>query len=253
MGGEADWLTFSVEALDGPRAMKLGDPPVVEPFTLESARMGTRTVDIAPYFDLGRPGRYAVLATVKIKEWGEELTSRPAMIDVSQGTKLWEQEIGVPVANGAPEPRKYMLQQANYKKHLQLYVRVSDPDEAQVFRVFPIGLLVSFSQPEAQVDRQSLLHVLFQTGAKAFAYTVVNPDGEVVVRQTHEYAGSRPMLKKSADGKISVAGGARHFTSADIPPSNVMGASMTNQPVIPPPPAEATPEKKKKDAKSKKK
>lgn len=254
LGDDAEWLSFNVEGTEGARTMQLSDPPVAGAFTLESARVATRTVNLAPHFDLSQLGRYSVTATVKIKEWSEELSSRPQPIEIVRGLKVWEQEFGVPSTGGTPELRKYALQQANYLKQLQIYVRVSDADDARVFRVFPLGTLVSFSVPEAQVDQQSQLHVLFQTGARAFAYHVVNPDGEMVGRQTHEYAGSRPQLRKTEDGKISVSGGVRRFTSMDIPPTEIAGASVTNSPTAPEPPTEPPPgKKKKKDAKAKQK
>lgn len=254
LGDDAEWLSFSVEGVEGARAVQLSDPPVAGAFTLESSRMATRTVNLAPYFDLTQPGRYAVTATVRVKEWNEELSSRPQPIEIVRGLKVWEQVFGVPSTGGSPELRKYSLQQASYLKQLQLYVRVSDAEDAHVLRVFPLGPLVSFGVPESQVDRQSQLHVLFQTGARAFSYNVVTPDAEVVLRQTHEYAGTRPHLSKGEDGKISVTGGLRRFTSTDVPPSEVAGASFTNAPVAPEPsPAPPLDKKKKKDAKARQK
>lgn len=253
LGEDAEWLDFNVEGTEGARTMQLSDPPVVGAFTLESARVATRTVNLTPHFELGQPGRYSVIATVKIKEWNDQVSSRPQVIEIVQGTKLWEQEFGVPVTNSTPELRRYTLQQANYLRQMQLYVRVSDAGDARVFRIFPAGPLVSFSSPEAQVDQQSQLHLLFQTGARSFAYVVVNPDGDVVARQTHEYAGSRPQLRKAEDGRLSVTGGARRFTSMDIPPAEVVvGASLTNATAAPEPTPEA-PVDKKKNAKPKKK
>ena len=85
----------------------------------------------------------------------------------------------------APEARKYTLQQANYIKQLTLYVRVTDLTEQRVFKVLPVGPLLSFSRPEARIDRDSNLHLLFQTGARSFLYQVINPEGDLLARQTH--------------------------------------------------------------------
>ena len=80
-----------------------------------------------------------------------------------------------------------------------------------------IGPLVALSLPEPRVDQRSHLHLLYQNGARTFSYTVINPDGEIIIRQTHEYVGSRPRLQTARDGKISVIGGARRVTSNDLP------------------------------------
>jgi hypothetical protein len=177
-----------------------------------------RTVDLMPYYDLSKPGRYTVSACVKIKQWNEQVHSGAKTFDISRGTKIWEQEFGVPAnGGGSPEARKYALQQANYGKRLMLYVRLTDLNENKVFRVFPAGPLVSFNRPEAQIDRTSNLHVLFQTGAHSFFYEVISPDGEMLLRQTHDYTGTRPVLRNGEDGKTFIAGGIRRVTANDLP------------------------------------
>ncbi len=218
LGKDAEWLSFTVASRDGHPVPRLGDPPVTGEFSLESAMVATRRVDLMPHFDFGLPGRYLVTATVRIKAWNEEISSAPKQFEIVRGTKIWEQEFGVPKAEGVPEVRKYVLQQAQYLKRLMLYVRLTDVTDTQVVRVLPAGPLVSFSRPEAQVDKVSNLHLLFQTGARAFQYLVITPAGEIIVRQTHDYAYTRPVLRSREDGRILVAGGTRRFTEHDLPP-----------------------------------
>ena len=221
-GSEPDWLTFLVESRDGFIVVKNGEVPVLGEFTLESSEVATRHVDLAPYFALPRPGRYHVTATVRVKQWDATLTTKPKSFDIIQGAKLWSQDFGVPAAAGVtnqlPEVRKYTLQQANYlRTQLRLYLRLTDAAESKVIKVFSLGPMVSFSQPEPQLDKFSNLHLLYQNGARSFSYTVVTPDGDVVVRQTHEYANSRPRLQVDRDGKLVVAGGMRRVSSNDVP------------------------------------
>ncbi len=221
-GSEPDWLTFLVESRDGFIVVKNGEVPVLGEFTLESSKVATRHVDLAPYFALPRPGRYHVTATVRVKQWDATLTTKPKSFDIVQGAKLWSQDFGVPAAAGVtnqlPEVRKYTLQQANYlRTQLRLYLRLTDAAESKVIKVFSLGPMVSFSQPEPQLDKFSNLHLLYQNGARSFSYTVVTPDGDVVVRQTHEYANSRPRLQVDRDGKLVVAGGMRRVSSTDVP------------------------------------
>src|SRR5882724_6373716 len=75
LGAEPDWLTFSIESRDGFVVSKDGDTPVTGEFLLESSKMATKRVDLAPYFLLDRPGRYAVGATVRIKQWDKDRKS----------------------------------------------------------------------------------------------------------------------------------------------------------------------------------
>ena len=224
LGREEDWLTFSVESRKSEVVPKTGEVPVAGEFVLESSRVATKRVDLAPYFALNRSGRYSVTATVQIKDWNQSVRSQPKSFDIIEGARLWEQEIGVPDSgagtNAMPEVRKFILQQANYlKSQLRLYVRLTDASGTKTFRVFPIGPMVSFGRPEPQVDKFSNLHLLYQEGPHAFSYTVVNPDGEIIARRTYDYVDKRPRLVPDAEGKVLVIGGVRRPTAKDVPPS----------------------------------
>jgi hypothetical protein len=224
LGRGEDWLTFSVETRDGEVVPKFGDAPVGDEFVLESSRVATIHVNLAPYFALTRTGRYSVTAAMQIKQWNQTVRSQPRSFDIIEGVRLWEQVIGVPGSapgtNAMPEIRKFVLQQAYYlKSQLRLYVRVTDGSGARTFRVFPIGPMVSFGRPEPQVDKFSNLHLLFQVGPRTFTYAVINPDGELIARQTYDYGDRRPRLQPDAEGKILVTGGVRRPTPQDVPPS----------------------------------
>ena len=223
LGAEPDWLTFSIESRDGFVVVKRGEAPVTDEFTLESGQVAKRQVEISPYFELNRIGRYRVTATVRLKQWETQFTTKPAAFDIINGAKLWTQDFGVPSPGGEtprpPEVRRYTLEQANYlRSQLRLYLRLTDEADGSILKVFPLGPMVSFGMPERQIDKQSQLHVFFQNGARSFNYLVVTPDGEIVTRESYEYtASSRPRLQLNEEGKVVVAGGVRKVTSADIP------------------------------------
>jgi hypothetical protein len=238
LGVDADWLTFSVESADGFVVVKNAEVPVLGEFDLGSSQVATKRVDLQPYFGLMRPGRYTVTATVRIKNWSAEVASPPKKFDVISGVELWSQDFGVPasdgVTNGPPEVRKYILQEANYlSSQLRLYVVVSDAPESRVFKVVRIGKMVSFSQPETQLDRSSNLHILWQSGAVTFVYVVVNPDGQLLQQEIYDYVTTRPRLNVNADGSIVVIGGVRR--------ENVEESSEEMPMVKLPPPAPAKP------------
>jgi hypothetical protein len=225
LGREDDWLALNVESREGRNVTLLSDIPVKEEFTLPASMVATRRVDIAPHYDLSTPGRYTVTATVKIPEWNDEVPSKSKTFEIVRGANLWEQLVGVPSASGLPEVRKYVLQQAQMKQ-LTLFVRVTDEYENKTYRLMPLGPLVSFSRPEPQVDKDSNLHLLFQTGARSFSYSVVTPKGDLILRQRHDYTRTRPVLRSGEDARIYVAGGQRLFAADDIPPP--VTPSLTN-------------------------
>jgi hypothetical protein len=228
-GADNDWVHFTIEGRDGYVVAMTGEVPVTGEFEVESSTVATKRVDLAPYFTITRPGRYLVTALVKLKDWDKQLANKPKGFDVIAGTKLWEQDFGVPVPAGestAPDVRRYALQQAIHLKQMKLYARVTDQAESRVFACFPLGPMVSFSKPECQIDKSSNLHVLYQTGARAFNYSVVNPDGKLTLRRTHEYSETRPVLRADREGRIVVAGGVRRPSRDDFPP---LSDSSTNE------------------------
>lgn len=222
LGADADWLTFTIESRSGDVVAKNSDVPVEKPFELPSGKTAIRRVEISSYFALNRLGRYQLNAHVRIKDWDTAVTAKPKSFEIINGAKIWAQDFGMPqpagVTNQAPEVRRYTLEQANYLRgKLRLYLRVTDSSETRVFKVLHLGPMVSISDPEHQVDRGNRLHVLYQYGARTYLYSVITPDGELVVRQTHEIAPNRPRLQPDEAGGFLVVGGARRIASSDLP------------------------------------
>ncbi len=222
LGADANWLTFDVESADGFIVIKNAEVPVAGEFDVGSSQVATKHVDLKPYFNLIKPGRYHVTATLRIRDWKIEMTSPAKFFDVVTGAKLWSLDFGLPAAGGAtnsaPEVRKYTLEKANYlRSQLQLYVEVSDQPESHVFNVVALGRMVSFNEPDTQLDRLSNLHILWQSGARLFSYTMVNPDGGLMKQELYDYVTTRPRLNLNDDGTVTVFGGVRRPKDGELP------------------------------------
>jgi hypothetical protein len=232
-GADNTWLDFSVETQDGHAIGKTAEFPPAEAFALDSAQRATRRIDIAPCFNLTARGHYKVRANVLVQEWNQVITSPPVEFDIIEAAKLWEQDFGVPlpqgVTNRPAEIRRYSLQEANYLKHLTLYFRVSDRT-GRINKVFPLGQMISFGQPDARLDKVNNLHVLYQNGPHSFYYTVIDPDGDVIVRRNYEYT-TRPRLRADENGNFDVIGGTRRVSESDLPPPTA--AELMPPPAVP--------------------
>jgi hypothetical protein len=219
LGADPDWLKFDVESREGSVVAKISDPDVIGEFDLDSLKVATKRIDLAPHFSITQLGRYSITATVKIKAWDRELASAPKSFDIIHGAKLWEQDFGVPVrsehADGSPEVRKYVLEQANYLKgQLRMYLRLTDSSGSRTFRVVPVGQMVSFSRPEAQLDKFNNLHLLYANGPRTFSYSIFSPDAALTSRDIYDLTASRPRLKVNDEGEISVLGGSRRVVAS---------------------------------------
>ncbi|MCP5524572.1 MAG: hypothetical protein H7A46_23840 [Verrucomicrobiales bacterium] len=248
LGASQNWLKFDVEATDDTYVQHLADPPVVYEFTVPNAGRGTRRVDLAPYYKVDKAGRYKVVAHVRIDELAIEAVSEPAYFSIIGGAVIWEQAFGWrPVIDGEPREvsfRRYALVHAMDGRQIMLYAQVSDREGLEIYRVTKLGRYLTFSKPEAMIDRESRLHVLWQTGARVFTYVLLDTRVELQVRQTFQYTSSKPALRSTEDGTVKVLGGTRIPTAYDLPvkdetlpapPATEVPPATGALPTLPPP------------------
>ncbi len=234
-GREKGWLKFAVAAKEGYVGMRQNDVPIDSEFTLESSERANVRVNIAPYFQLDKTGHYKITATVAVPEWKRSFNSDPKDIDIIKGARVWQQEFGVPNpadTNAEPQLRIYALQEANYlRSRLMLYAQVTDSD-GRINNVTPIGPMISFGQPEAKVDKNSNLHILYQNGPRSFNYSIVNPQCQLIKREFYDYT-SRPRMVSDDNGNISVEGGTRRITRDDLPAPKTPAVNDVPAPTTP--------------------
>jgi hypothetical protein len=89
LGTTEDWLTFSVENTDGSVVSQIKPVEVRKEFTIPSAHRANLSFDLAPCFDLTKFGRYHIVATVRMPQWGQNFSSKPKVFGISTGVKLW--------------------------------------------------------------------------------------------------------------------------------------------------------------------
>jgi hypothetical protein len=223
LGTDNQWIAFNIVGEHEYVVPKQGEMPVQSPFTLQSGQSVTREFNPTPYFRFREPGRYSLSATIRIAQWKQVIVCKPVAFTVSEGVPLphlGDLTIGVPPSPGAtnvpPEVRRYSLLKASDLNELRLYFRLTDQN-GRTLRVFPLARMLSFSDPAAEIDRANNLHVLLQTGARTFTYSVLDPNGSLLARQFHEYTRTRPSLHSNNEGQVFVEGGRRVLTWEDVP------------------------------------
>lgn len=238
LGKDNSWLTFHIESAGGGLVMERKPVDVQGEFRLPSGSRARKMVNLAEAFELTKMGRYITTATVHVADWGESFTTaRARHFGIATGVKLWEQAFGIPSDKPGkrPEIRKFQLMQANHLKQLNLYVRIVDETGSETFTIYPLGPLVGFSRPEAQLDRWSNLHIMYQDKARSFRYFTVTPDGLLLTRQSWEVTDeSRPTMTVNSEGRISVTGGVRRVSGTDLPPPELVSEKSTPAPSLEP-------------------
>ena len=153
LGGDNQWLTFNVDSYDGFIVLKNSEVPVMGAFDLESSQEATKHVDIAPSFGLNKQGRYKITATLNVKNWPQQINSKPKDFEIVPGAKLWSQDFGLPATNRAPEMRRYSLEEASYLRgQKRLYVQVSDQAGGQIFATRALGPSVAIFNDAGGTD-----------------------------------------------------------------------------------------------------
>ncbi len=218
LGTWPGWLNFSVERMPAGVVKRIGDVSDSGAFTLEQSTVGTIKYDLAPIFEIDQMGIYRVTATVTPIEGGQSYTSAQWSFEVINGTRIEDRTFGFTQEDGTVEQRKYILQQANYLKQVQLYLRVTDPTESRTYKVVALGGVVSFKRPEFLIDRKSRFHILHQFSATEYHYHVIDADGLVVSREIRQSTDKRPQLRVNDEGLVAVIGGVRRLDKSDIPP-----------------------------------
>ena len=224
LGEKADWLTFSIESSRNKTLSAERPLDIYGRFEIPNAGSGIRRVQLVPAFRLQEQGSYQIKATVVLPELGFKKSSEAVEVNILSANLLWEREFGlVSSADGKPpEIRRYELMRSINEKSIELYVRVSSQYRESIFGVYSLGNVVSFGEPERQVDRLSNLHVLFQNGARSFRYAIIKPNGEILLQQRWDYTNTRPRLSLGEQGLIEISGGMRQISYDDIPSPEAM-------------------------------
>ncbi|MBX3733356.1 MAG: hypothetical protein KF791_12265 [Verrucomicrobiae bacterium] len=236
LGADAEWIQFTVEGVDGRVVTKRSDPPETGEFTLEQATRGKLRWNLTPLFSLEDPGMYRVYATVSLPD-GDLQTTTPKVFEIVPGVALHEpREVGVRLPDGTTDRRKYILQQVNFLKKLQLYLRITDPTESRTHAIIALGPTVNFDRPQWVVDRETRFHVLHRATGDLYAYHIFQGDGSLQTRQLWQ-GDPRPDLVFVNDaGEVGVRRGRRRPDPSDIPavlPAKSPGPAAAAE--IPPP------------------
>lgn len=205
--GTQRWFGFEVtggqQQLLAPAALQ-SEPPL----HIESGKSVTRKIDLGTLYPVHDFGTYHVRAHVFFADLNKFFYSPAKVFQVADARPIWQKTVGVPDGQpGAGGARTYSLLSNRFPDHTSLYVRVEDKNSGTVFRTYSLGRVISFDQPQVEIDRANQLHVLHCTAPRTWAYSHVGLNGELLKQSTFLQVKSQPHLKRVADGLIAVHGG----------------------------------------------
>jgi hypothetical protein len=202
------WLGFEVTGNDGQSIPPLNTESAQPPLKIEAGQRVTRQIDLAPLYPVHDFGAYHVRTHVYFADLGKFFYSRAGVFEVTDARPIWQQTVGIPSGGAAPgEVRTYSLLTNRFPDHTSLYVRVQDKDTGIVYATYSLGRTIAFEQPQAEIDRANQLHVLHCAAPRAWSYSRIGLNGELLAHSSYMEARGRPRLVHGGDGEVAVRGG----------------------------------------------
>ena len=233
--GNNKWFGLQLETLDG-RPL----PPVNGEYTNPPVELGpqqkiSRTVNLTPLFPVSEFGGYRLKANVYSQANNRFFASPSLNFEVTDGQVLWQKAVGVPDGSpGAGSTRTITLLSHRLSQSTQLYIRIEDKQAGIVYCTHQLGRFLTFGNPNVLLDRQNRVHILQNAAPKAFFYSKIGLNGEVMDRKSYNEFSSRPELRRGSDGSVVVVGGKAYDSNAQ--PSEQSLPAMHDRPVALPGP-----------------
>lgn len=205
--GQDRWFGFTIETEDGRPVPPVNPNYELAPVAIEPGERLSRAVNLTPLFPLQDFGAYRVRATIFASSFGRFFSSAPLSVEITDGRPIWQEVVGVPGADGAPELRTVTLLTHKLSRSTRLYARIEDKEGGKIYATHQLGPYLTFGKPDVLLDLRNEIHVLQNSAPKQFLYTHLGLAGEIFGQQAYLEAGSRPRLVKDDKGQVVVVGG----------------------------------------------
>ena len=178
-----------------------------------------RSVDLLRLYAINDYGTYTVRAAIYFSETGKYLTSGPLRLDISEGRKLWTQTVGVPGSKeGAGDYHVVSLLSFQQAREMTLYARVEDERTGVIYGTYPLGRMLSGTNPGHEFDRENTLHVFHMVGPGQYYLSKVGVNGEWLGQTVWQAPKGRAVVRRKEDGRMVVVGATRSVEKAQPGP-----------------------------------
>ena len=202
------WLGFEVTGNEGQPIAPLNSENAQPTLKIQAGQRVTRQIDLAPLYPVHDFGAYHVRTHVYFADLGKFFYSGKRVFEVTDARPIWQETMGIPTGVAAPgEVRTYSLLTNRFPDHTSLYVRVQDKDTGIVYATYSLGRSLAFEQPQAEIDRANQLHVLHCAAPRAWSYSRIGLNGQLLEHSLFMETKTRPRLVHSGNGKVAVRGG----------------------------------------------
>ena len=226
------WFGFEITANEGRYLAPIAQP-AEPPLKIDAGQTVTRKVNFTPIFPVHDLGPYHVRANVFFADLNKFFYSQTKVFHVGDARPIWQRTVGIPEETAAAgNVRTYSLLSNRFADHTKLYVRVEDKSTGAVYNTFPLGRVIAYDGPHAELDRANQLHVLHCAAPRTWAYSQIGLNGQLLARSTFMETKTRPRLRHAQDGTVAVRGGMLDAPVAQSP-QNPASKLSARPPTIP--------------------
>jgi hypothetical protein len=202
------WFGFEITGAEGQPIAAASTNASQPPVRIEAGKRVTQKINLTPLYAVHEFGAYHVRAYIHFADLNRFFYSPKKVFQVTDARPIWQRTVGIPDrASGAGNVRTYSLMTNRFPNHTALYVRVEDKDTGIVYATESLGRIIAVDEPQAELDRDNQLHVLHCTAPRAWTYSRIGLNGEVLAHSSLIETKTRPRLFHASDGSVAVRGG----------------------------------------------
>jgi hypothetical protein len=201
------WLGFEITGSDGQPVTPMSAESGQAPLKVAAGQRVTHQINLTPLYPVHDFGTYHVRTNVYFADLGKFFYSPTRVFEVTDARPIWQQTVGIPDGVAAPgNVRTYALLTNRFPDHTSLYVRVQDKDSGVVYATYSLGRAIAL-EPQTEIDHANQLHVLHCSAPRAWAYSRIGLNGELLAHSFFMETKTRPKLVRSGNGEVAVRGG----------------------------------------------
>lgn len=214
------WFGFEIQGEGGLVTPRDTDYRL-DPLEIKIGETVKRTVDLMKLYAISELGQQRIRVTVFARPLNQSFSSKPDMINITEGKVLWQQTVGVPdtLPNAGRNHSIKLIEFPDDKRYL--YARVEDEEQAYVFCTRRLGHMIDGTTPQMQLDTSNNLYVLHLIAPKTYSLTNIGVNGELLGQYQCTAPKVKPYLRRLADGTIQLVGAHRNPTA---PPSGTVAS-----------------------------
>jgi hypothetical protein len=211
--GPLPWLEVNV--------VRSGDQPATQSqranpgaVQIPAGQSVAKTIDINSFYNIREPGTYRVSVIVRTNSKEEIYSSNSILFHTINLRPDWSTKFGIA---GTKETREFRMMNFTSNKQTMIYVQVMDGKTGTALQTLNLGKALLFRKPQAAIDKQQNMHVLYLANPEFFLYARIDNKGRFLGRDLYTPgAGGDPRLMTFADGSVKVASGIKFDADAAL-------------------------------------